>query len=100
MWSSWWIVAGDPAEVIGVGINHGTFVPPRKEDVTMGQDDTLGCKVRELTRSRYCVYFVECHRDGSMRLTKRGGMMSRAHKAQLKGRSYAEVTTVDFATGH
>ena len=29
-----------------------------------------------------------------------GGMMNRAHTAQLKGRSYAEVTTVDFATGH
>ena len=47
MWSSWWIVAGDPAEVIGVGINHGTFVAPRKEDVTIAQDDTLVCKVRE-----------------------------------------------------
>jgi len=38
----------------------------------MGQDDTLVCKVRKLTRSRNCVDFVECHRDGSTRLTKRG----------------------------
>jgi len=27
-------------------------------------------------------------------------LLSRARRAQLKGRSYAEVVTVDFATGH
>jgi len=28
------------------------------------------------------------------------GVVSRARKAQLKGRSYAEIVTVDFTTGH
>jgi len=27
-------------------------------------------------------------------------VVSHARRAQLKGRSYAEVTTMDFATGH
>jgi len=27
-------------------------------------------------------------------------MLSRARRAQLKGRSYVEVTTVDFVTDH
>ena len=34
-----WIVVGGPAEVIGVGVNHGTLLTPRKEAVMKGRDD-------------------------------------------------------------